>query len=42
MPAWILPGIPTIEYVLSMLAFTGKEKTGCLYRINYVHGLASF
>ena len=28
--------------VLSMLAFTGKYGTGCLYLYNCVHGLESF
>ena len=28
--------------VLSMLAFTGKCGTGCLYLNNWVHGLESF
>ena len=33
---------PLLEYVLSMLAFTGKYGTDSLYLDNCVHGLESF
>ena len=40
-----MPTLETLHFkstVLSLLAFTGKYGTGCLYLNNCVHGLESF
>ena len=40
-----MPALETLHFlsiVLSMLAFTGKYGTGCLYLNNCVHDLESF
>ena len=40
-----MPALETLHFlsiVLSMLAFTGKYGTGCLYLSNCIHSLESF